>query len=183
MKDRRISKLIKNSILNLLYHAVLFGTINSLIWRTAVKRTMKDVLEDHKTRPLPTDPWARAAPLPMNEYGYPLFVAYKRQRMWVTRAISATLTSLASTLLGMSHPTFAADSAVTREFEVFRSNAGFSPLGLLLFLFATDMLLQGLKVSTADTYVNGILRCRAHANQKSTDPFVSDVKNFWRRFH
>ena len=122
MKDRRISKLIKNSILNLLYHAVLFGTINSLIWRTAVKRTMKDVLEDHKTRPLPTDPWARAAPLPMKEYGYPLFVAYKRHRMWVTRAISATLTSLASTLLEMAHPTFAADSAVTREFEVFCSD-------------------------------------------------------------
>ena len=58
----------------------------------------------------------------MNEYGYPLFVAYKRQRMWVTRAISATLTSLASTLLEMPHPTFAADSAVTREFEVFRSD-------------------------------------------------------------
>ena len=41
MKDRRISKLIKNSILNLLYHAVLFGTINSLIWRTAVKRSAR----------------------------------------------------------------------------------------------------------------------------------------------
>ena len=120
------------------------------------------MLEEHKTRPLPTDPWARAAPLPMNEYGYPLFVAYKRQRMWVTRAISATLTSLASTLLGMPHPTFVVDSAVAREFEFFaQTNVGFGPLGLLLFLFATDMLLQGLKVSTADTYVNGILRCRA----------------------
>ena len=113
----------------------------------------------------------------MNEYGYPLIVVHKRQRMWATRAISTTLTSLASTLLGMAHPTFAADSAVTREFELFaRTNVGFGPLDLLLFLFATDMLLQGLKASTVDTYVNGILRCRAHANQKITGPFVSDVK-------
>ena len=142
---------------------------------------MKDVLEEHKTHPLPTDPWARAAPLPrsipMNEYGYPLIVVQRRQRMWATRPISATLTSLASTLLGMAHPTYAADSAVTREFEQFaRTNVGFGPLDLLLFLFATDLLLQGLKASTVDTYVSGILRCRTHANQKITGPFVSDVK-------
>ena len=148
-----------------------------------MKRTMKDLVEEHKARPVPTDPWGRTliAPpprsIPMNEYGYPLIIVRKRQRMWEARPVSAILASLASALLSLAHPTFAADSAVTREFEVFaRTNCGFGPLDLLLFLFATDLLLQGLKASTVDTYVSGILRCRAHANQKITGPFVGDVK-------
>ena len=148
-----------------------------------MKRTMKDVLEEHKARPTPSDPWGRARhvpcprALPVNEYGYPLIVVKKRQRMWIARPVTALLMSLTTALLTMAHPTYAADSAVTREFEEFaRVNCGFGPMDLLLFLFATDLLLQGLKASTVDTYVSGVLRCRLHANQKISGPYVGDVK-------
>jgi len=147
------------------------------------KPTMKRVLEEHKILPqVATDPWHRPIlpprqPPVMNEYGYPVQPIIKRPRQWVVRPVSFVLLQLANELLKMAHPNYMHDSAVTREFDSFcKLNHGFGPVDLLLFMFATDMLLQGLKASTVDTYVSGVLRCKEHARHKISGPYVKDIQ-------
>ena len=147
-----------------------------------MKKSMKDVLETHKAIPPHQDPWKRPLPppssFPLNEYGYaPLSAVRKGKRTWEPRVVSLNTMALATELLRMAHPNAPADASVTREFDTFVVlNAKLGSLDILLFLFATDLLLQGLMASTVDTYVCGILRCKAHMRDKITGPFVNDIK-------